>query len=838
MPRRCQDDSDSDCDEPEQLPAAPAPKRGRGRPRKDPQQQSQPRGPAALDASRVGDGEVFTSSRSRKAVQRLAVDHKPTHQYKLQSHEREEEEVAPAPAEGEEGGSAGKGMDRPNNEFAKRLRERQRPSKVLRANLRAAKKQAELDRLEAWAQDEFIDFSWLERRKLALARFSVARQDGFSCQRGYEEAAKCARVSERTAADWIRDYCDNDGFFTVSNWGAHAKIVSVFDDPEVKLKSIQWWNAHQPKKGEPNARVVDFKCWLLGDTDAPTLDGKTGPLTHRLEAAQKADISEEQVRKFVHHLGFAHEDLKKGSFNDEHNSEANIADRNTRFIPQYFKYHEQGPHQVQLAGEQIECDLLEDLTLSSCSFAVTDRGGVIRQIDFPGELPQGKVYLLSSHDESCAKAGEMETKGWRPVGSYSCIDKSQGPSVHSAKFGVEFGNGTICMEPNKPPPQPVTLQQLRSYISQKRAGEQPTPLCTADVIMNPGKNAEGYWGSEEAWMQFELAMDIFEYVFPPTDDHQFVFVACVDWSQGHAAMPIGALSAETMNNTPGGKQPHLTHTFWPRSINGIPLNIPRWNLCADGCLECKAAFDAHGTNPDFQSIGRKGLKQVLLERGLYRHGMQQAQMIAKLQECGDFAVKSLIDRAHLTQMMADRGHVCLFGAKYHAELAWIERKWMLEKREMRPYLNGKRDKLHQLLARAHTKFTVLDARKAARHCRETMRAYLSLSVADDAEFAALKEAEKKYKGHRRVFDSVTCKLVERAGATLSAHEKAMARRTEVARTLREAKAAYMKQCEVDWKSRNRRKARARLTLEELALVNNKSKQRKITAAFKKRRPAQ
>ncbi len=140
-----------------------------------------------------------------------------------------------------------------------------------------------------------------------------------------------------------------------------------------------------------------------------------------------------------------------------------------------------------------------------------------------------------------------------------------------------------------------------------------------------------------------------------------------------------------------------------------------------------------------------------------------------------------------------------------------------------------------LLAKAHSEFTVLDARKAARHCRETMRAYLTLAEADETEFAALKDAEQKYKGHRRVFDSVTGKLVERAGASRTAHEMAMVRRTEVARTMKQAKAAYLKQCEVDWGARKRRKGRAKLSDQELATINNKSKQRKLISSGNKLR---
>lgn len=717
----------------------------------------------------------------------------------------------------------------------RRLANRSAPSKVNRRELAKLRAQIEMEQLKKWAAEEFADLSWAARKKIALARFSTARLDGLSVLAGYREAGKCARVSERTAGDWMRDYITNEGFFTVSNWGRNQKTISCFDDPDVKLKSVAWWNAHKPKKGEPNARIIDFKRWLVGDPDAETLDGKYGPLSKILEERMKADVSEEQCRKFAHHLGFGFESLKKGTFNDEHNSDANVDDRNNRFIPEYFKYYHSSPHQVEVRGLLVDADELEDLSARVVKYTIADRGGVAREIDFGGVLPSRAgtvVHLLASHDESCAKAGEFQTRGWVKSDSYTCMDKSAGPSVHSAKYLVEYGNGTICLEPDMPPPQPVSLKQLKRYIQAKRAGESPMPLRSADVIMDPGKNQEGYWGSEETWMQAELAMDIFDYVFPTLTFWQFKLVAIVDWSQGHAAMPPDGLDATSMNNSAGGAQPHLRHTWYPRQNTLIA--IERWIECSPGCQLCQAAFKEHGHDPSFQAVGRKGLIQVLKERNLYRLRMLQSEMVAVLQGCSDFSPKSLICRSHLYQMMQAGGHICLFGTKYHAELAAIERKWMWEKRCIRPKLNGKRERLHALLTDAHKKFTVLDARKAARHCRETMKAYIATRDMCDAGFEAVREQEVKYKSHRRVFDSCTGLLVAKAGAHRSAQQAKFDRRTEVARTLKKAKEEYFEQCELDWRSRCRRKARLSLSIDQLTHIKQQSKQRKIKHMFNKK----
>ena len=70
------------------------------------------------------------------------------------------------------------------------------------------------------------------------------------------------------------------------------------------------------------------------------------------------------------------------------------------------------------------------------------------------------------------------------------------------------------MEPwNPKPPLPISLATLKNYIKHKRELHEVVAIPrTADVYMMPGKNKDGYWGSEEFWMQVELAMDIFDKV--------------------------------------------------------------------------------------------------------------------------------------------------------------------------------------------------------------------------------------------------------------------------------------------------------------------------------------
>ena len=193
----------------------------------------------------------------------------------------------------------------------------------------------------------------------------------------------------------------------------------------------------------------------------------------------------------------------------------------------------------------------------------------------------------------------------------------------------------------------------------------------------------------------------------------------------HAAKPPDGLDANDMNVNPGGQQPHMRPTT--------------------------------------------SEKQMLVERGVWWHGMVQATMVTALQQFPDFSPKTDQDRARVTEMMAGRGHMALLGVKYHAELAHIERKWMHIKRLVCAELDGKYGKLEALLRKAWPKYTVHDARMSARHCRETMRAYEALG--DAASLELLQEEEKKQKSHRCVVDSADGLLKAKANIALSEKEK-------------------------------------------------------------------
>ena len=303
------------------------------------------------------------------------------------------------------------------------------------------------------------------------------------------------------------------------------------------------------------------------------------------------------------------------------------------------------------------------------------------------------------------------------------------------------------------------MHEMQAYIRMKREGKEPSLPSTADVFMYPGSSdgKDGWWLAEAMWMQAELAMDIFEHVFGKPGASRFRFVANVDWSQNHAATADDALDAEKMLVNTGGKTAkHIRVTHYPWR-EGQP---PRSLICnKTGCLQCENYLVPFMTDSSLQTIGVKGLKMVRRERGL-PPGKNQADNVSALQRCEDFSPKFKHDKAYLNEMMKARGHVCLFGVKFHAELAHIERFWMWLKQKIRGRLTGKLAKLRTEIWKEYGTYTVLDSRKAARHCRETMEAYRRLAEHNDLGLDDLDTEQKKvYSTHRRVFESNTAALM-------------------------------------------------------------------------------
>ena len=128
--------------------------------------------------------------------------------------------------------------------------------------------------------------------------------------------------------------------------------------------------------------------------------------------------------------------------------------------------------------------------------------------------------------------------------------------------------------------------------------------------------------------------------------------------------------------------------------------------------------------------------------------------VKALQQFTDFQPRMGGENSIVYDMYEKCGYAkAFFGVKYHAELAAIERKWMYLKQRIRGLLNGSIPTLRDLLAEHWQDYGVLSARKDSRHVRDTGSVYKAMG--ENPSLAALEVGQHEYKGHRRVFDSVT-----------------------------------------------------------------------------------
>jgi hypothetical protein len=109
-----------------------------------------------------------------------------------------------------------------------------------------------------------------------------------------------------------------------------------------------------------------------------------------------------------------------------------------------------------------------------------------------------------------------------------------------------------------------------------------------------------------------------------------------------------------MNLNPGGKQPKLRETYFGE--DGIKQDM---------------IFSSNYHIPELREQP-KGLKQVLIERGLWPSGglkLEEARKIMSQQP--DF----LMQKGRVEEVIVAAGHKVIFYPKFHCELNYIENFW-------------------------------------------------------------------------------------------------------------------------------------------------------------------
>ena len=139
------------------------------------------------------------------------------------------------------------------------LRGRSKVRQTARQQHRARHKQRAERREEAQRQvaaseheaseELFLEFSWRQRRSIAVSSYSQARVLNCTKTEALKIAAIASRCSWRAVHEWATKWRKGEGALDACRWGTNSKVHSYFQDEEIRLKAARWWRSHQPKQG-------------------------------------------------------------------------------------------------------------------------------------------------------------------------------------------------------------------------------------------------------------------------------------------------------------------------------------------------------------------------------------------------------------------------------------------------------------------------------------------------------------------------------------------------------------------------------------------------------------
>ena len=172
-----------------------------------------------------------------------------------------------------------------------------------------------------------------------------------------------------------------------------------------------------------------------------------------------------------------------------------------------------------------------------------------------------------------------------------------------------------------------------------------------------------------------------------------------------------------MNSKPGGKQPKMHDTYWNGKLQRL--------VFSDGTP--------------------KGLRQVLLERGINTRRMKLEDMQHEIASHPDFRD----EKPEIYHFLRREGHGCIFLPKFHYELNPIKRCWAQAKRYTRANTNYSIQRLRHTVPDGLDSVSVDNIRNYFIKCRNYMFAYLEDYNGGRELEAQVEKYKKTFKSHRR-----------------------------------------------------------------------------------------
>ena len=241
----------------------------------------------------------------------------------------------------------------------------------------------------------------------------------------------------------------------------------------------------------------------------------------------------------------------------------------------------------------------------------------------------------------------------------------------------------------------------------------------ARVTLKYGKNFDGYWSGEDVAKQVMETHKIFAKLH---GDSLALYI--FDNLANHKKVASDALKAKVLNLKDGGKNvPFLREGFYKlpdgsRMIHKMQFETP------DGPVQ-------------------KGLKTILMERGLWKDGMKKDNALKVLLEQEDFNPDNI--QSHLEETVKRIGAWIDFVPKFHPEFNFIEMYWGYAKRKVRNECDYEWETLLKNVPEALNSVPLEFMRRAYTKCCRYIDAYRIGLSPEQVEFAT-----KKYKSHRSI----------------------------------------------------------------------------------------
>jgi hypothetical protein len=351
----------------------------------------------------------------------------------------------------------------------------------------------------------------------------------------------------------------------------------------------------------------------------------------------------------------------------------------------------------------------------------------------PGEKP----ILWFVHDESICDSSGGRIKPWIEVG-HPPMQPKRGSSIMISGFLSPFG------------------MQPADYVT-----------------MEPGKDKDGYWTNRDLIAQLHAWLPTIAERFPG-----YQAVIQFDNSANHGVYAPDALIANRLNLSDG--YPELTASDKEAGMVQTAFRNTVWKD-SSGTAHVQSFLYTDGTmdHKDPTRPAHKGIKTILEERGLWReqtipghfvrlkatgalavgeegptiqpgtrvwqpgNRMLLEEALQVLEQQPDFVAQS--KKNWVTEIVEQYGHIAVFGAKFHPELAAIEYFWGQTKKYLRRHCDYTFDTLRRALPEAIASVTVTTIRRHYAHVRRYMRAYADHTLS----LEQIEWAMRKYSSHRR-----------------------------------------------------------------------------------------